>query len=91
MSARIHFTGMAGIVTLLLILGSGCVSSPSEVQQPPATGYMRSTVGTPDELSPLAPGEAKNLRKVGNHWVCEVHGKTMVYNEAAARWEPQPK
>jgi hypothetical protein len=82
---------MTGVASLLVLLGSGCASSPSQIQQPPPTSYTRSTVGTPDELSPQAPGEAQNIRKVGNQWVCEVNGKTMVYNNAAACWEPKQK
>lgn len=74
---------------LLIMLGSGCASSSSQIQQPTPTTYTRSTVGTPDELSPLAPGEAQNIRKVGGQWVCEVKGRTMIYNNATGSWEPQ--
>jgi hypothetical protein len=77
--------------SLSILLASGCASSPSTIKQPPPTSYTRSTVGTPNELSPQAPGEAQNIRKVGDHWVCEVHGKTMVYNNATSCWEPQQK
>ena len=84
-----NLAGMAVATSLLIMLASGCASS-STAQQPP-TGYMRSTVGTPNELSPMAPGQARNLRKVGDHWVCEVNGKTMVYNNAKSCWEPQLK
>ncbi len=73
--------------SLLLVLAVGCASQAPE--QPKPTPYMQSTVGTPDEMCPLTPGEAKNIRKVGNKWVCELHGQTMVYNEATSRWEPQ--
>ena len=91
MKTKHNLAGMAIVTWLLVMLGSGCASSPSQIQQPPPTSYTRSTVGTSDELSPQAPGEAQNVRKVGNHWQCEVNGKTMVYNNAAACWEPQQK
>ena len=88
MHVKIRLAGMAALAALLLMWGSGWASPP--IEQPPMTGYMRSAVGTPDELSPLAPPDAKNVRKVGNHWTCEINGQAMVYNEAASRWEPQP-
>jgi hypothetical protein len=52
---------------------------------------MQSTVGTPDELSPIAPAEARKVCKVGNQWTCEINGQPMVYNEAASRWESKQK
>ena len=48
---------------------------------------MKSAVGTPDELSPLAPPEAKNIRKVGNQWMCDMNGQVMRYNAATSVWE----
>jgi len=83
----IRLAGMALVASLLIILGSGCASAP--VVQPKPTSYMQSTVGTPDELCPLAPGEARNVSKVGNRWTCELNGQVMIYNDAASRWEPQ--
>ena len=53
--------------------------------------HMKSVVETPDELSSLAPPEGENIRKVGNQWTCEVHGKTMIYDNAKACWKPQKK
>jgi len=82
---------MVVAASLLVTLGSGCTSSPSKIQQPPPTSYTRSTAGTSDELSPQAPGEAQNIRRVGNQWLCEVNGKTMIYNSATACWEAQQK
>ena len=87
----INLSRMAVAASLLLILTSGCASSEAPLTQPPKTSYMKSAVGTPDELSPLAPLEARNVRKVGNQWVCDVNGRTMIYNEAAACWQPQKK
>lgn len=84
-------TAIALAISVLITLGFGCSSSPSKIEQPAPTSYTRSTVGTPNELSPQVPGEARNVRKVGNQWVCEVNGKTMIYNDAAACWEPQKK
>jgi hypothetical protein len=84
----IRLGGLAMLVSLLALLGSGCGAS-APVEQPKPTSYMQSKVGTPDEMCPLVPGEARNVRKVGNHWLCEMHGQTMVYNNATSRWEPQ--
>ena len=84
-----HLAWMAGVVALLLVEANSFAAPP--IQQPPKTSYMQSTVGTPDELSPLAPAEARNVRKVGNQWICEINGQPMVYNEAASRWEPKQK
>jgi hypothetical protein len=89
MDVKIHHTWMAGVAALLILAGSGFAAS--EIVQPPQTPYMRSTVGTPDELSPLAPADAKKVRKVGNQWTCEINGQLMVYNEATSRWEPKQK
>lgn len=86
----INLSRMAVAASLLLALTSGCASE-APLTQPQKTSYMQSAVGTPDELSPLAPPEARNVRKVGNHWVCDVNGRTMIYNDAAACWQPQQK
>ena len=89
MRVKIYLAGMAGVVALLLMMGSGFAAS--EIVQPPKTSYMQSRVGTPDELSPIAPAEAKKVCKVGNQWTCEINGQPMVYNEAASRWEPKQR
>ncbi len=91
MHFMVNLSRMAVAASLLLILTSGCASSEAPLTQPPKTSYMKSAVGTPDELSPLAPPEARNIRKVGNNWLCDVNGRTMIYNEAAACWQPQQK
>ena len=91
MKIKIYLSGMAVVASMLIILASGCASSSASLEQPPVTSHMKSAVGTPDELSPLAPAEAKNLRKVGNRWLCDLNGQGMVYNDASARWEPQQK
>ena len=100
---KIHLFGMAVVASLLFILASGCASSSLEpssskaqssvisIEQPPMTTYMRSQIGTPNELSPIAPAEARNVRKVGNRWMCDLNGQAMVYNDATARWEPHQK
>ncbi len=90
---------LAAAASMLLLWASGCASSSSSlpsssssVEQPaqlPMTDYMRSKVGSPEELSPIAPAEARNVRKVGNQWLYDLNGQVWVYNEAAARWEPQ--
>ena len=89
MRVKIQLAWMAVGGALLIMVGSGFAAS--EIVQPPKTSYMQSTVGTTDELSPLAPAEARKVRKVGNQWTCEINGQPMVYNEAASRWEPQAK
>jgi hypothetical protein len=88
---------------LLLILAGGCASSsvapasrqvqPGAVysEQVPITDYMRSQVGTPNELSPIAPAEARNIRKVGNRWYCDLNGQVRVFNSATSCWELQQK
>jgi hypothetical protein len=91
MDFKSKLSRMAVAASLLLGLTSGCASSEAPLTQPPQTSYMKSAVGTTDEMSPLAPPAAKNVRKVGNHWLCDVNGRVMVYNEAAASWEPQQK
>ena len=87
MSLKISLSRMAVAALLLFIFAGGCASS--SLTQPSSTGYMQSAVGTPNELSPLAPPEGRNVRKVGNNWLCEVNGRTMVYDNAAACWQPQ--
>jgi hypothetical protein len=88
MQLKIPLAGMAVVAALLIMWGRGWATPP--IEQPPMTSYMQSAVGTPDELSPLAPAEATNVKKVGNHWTCEINGQPMVYNDATSRWEPQP-
>ena len=102
MHVKIDLARMVAAAALLIILGSGCASPPAghpspaarpsavQVEQVPITSYMRSREGTPDELSPLAPSEARNVRKVGHKWKCDLHGQTMIFNDATSCWEPQP-
>ena len=101
MQVKIHFVRTAMVTSILILLGNGCTSSPvappssqtqpsgTFVEQVPITSYMRSQVGTPNELSPLAPPEARNVRKVGDHWVCDLNGQVLVFNRATSCWEPQ--
>jgi hypothetical protein len=91
MQLKIHLSGIAVAASMLLILASGCASSSQQLIQPTETTHMKSAVGTPDELSPLAPAEAKNVRKVGNQWVCDLNGQVMVYNAGTGQWEMQKK
>ncbi len=88
MQIKVHFSGMAVVASLLIILASGCASSSSSLVQPAETSHMKSAVGTPDELSPLAPPEARNIRKVGSQWMCDMNGQVMIYNAATGKWEP---
>jgi len=86
---KMYLVWMAGVAALLLMGGDVFAAPP--IEQPPKTSYMQSREGTPDELSPLAPAEARKVCKVGNQWTCEINGQPMVYNEAASRWEPKQK
>ena len=90
MHVKNRLAGMAVAAMLVLILGSGCASS-SGYRNPDVEATKQRTAGTADELSPLAPVGGQNVRKVGNRWTCELHGQTMIYNDAASRWEPQQK
>ncbi len=85
MPFKINRLGMAAAI--IFLMWSHSLAAPP-LEQPPMTDYMRSVVGTPDELSPLAPPEATKVKKVGDRWTCEINGQPMLYNEAAARWEP---
>jgi len=90
MKVKGYVAGMAAAALLLTVLGSGCAPS-SGYKNPDVEATAQRTKGTPDELSPLAPAEAKKVCKVGNQWTCEINGQPMVYNEAASRWEPKQK
>jgi hypothetical protein len=93
---------IAVIASLLIFGGSGCASSGGEpaapqvsatsvgihVQQVPMTPYMRSQVGTPNELSPLAPARARNIRKVEGQWLCDMDGQVYVF-DGVSTWVPQ--
>ncbi len=84
-------SGLAIASLMFMILAVGCGSSSQPLQQPSMTSHMKSAVGPSDELSPMAPPEAKNIRKVGNQWQCEINGKEMRYNPATAQWENMMK
>jgi hypothetical protein len=104
MPLNIRLARMAVVAALLIFWGSGCASAPVEqpspqvqssssgifVKQVPMTSYMRSQVGTPNELSPLAPPQAKNIRKVGGQWLCDINGQVYVF-DGVSRWEPQSR
>jgi hypothetical protein len=89
MQMKIPLSGIAVVAAMLMILAGGCASSSTS--QPAETSHMKSAVGTSDEMSPLAPAEARNMRKVGNQWLCDMKGQAMVYNAASGQWEPQTK
>jgi hypothetical protein len=88
MSVSPRLVALVSAVSLLTLLGLGCGGS-SQIQQPETTPYMRSQVGTPNELSPLAPPGASNLRKVKGQWLCDVNGRAMVFNPVSSNWEPK--
>jgi uncharacterized lipoprotein len=90
MQVKNPLAGMAVAALLLIFLGSGCASS-SGYKNPDVEATKQRTQGTPDELSPLAPVGAQNVRRVGNHWTCEQNGRLMIYDDAASCWQPKQK
>lgn len=70
---------------------AGAPAGAVKVEQAPITPYMRSQVGTPNELSPLAPAKARNVRKVGDKWLCDLNGQTMVFDSPSSCWAPHQK
>jgi hypothetical protein len=107
MQAKANFVGIALLLALVIFWGSGCATSSSSspaastaspaasgairVEQVPITPYMSSQVGTPNELSPLAPAAGRNMRKVGDKWLCDINGQTMVFDSASSCWLPHQK
>jgi hypothetical protein len=101
MRLKNYLYGIALSGSILIILASGCAPSSVEpspskepssvlsIEQPAMTNYMRSQIGTPNELSPIAPAEARNIRKVGNQWRCDLNGQAMVFNDGSGKWEPK--
>jgi hypothetical protein len=85
-----RFAGLAVAVSLSLLLGFGCAPA-SGYKNPDVEATKQKTAGTSDELSPLAPVGATNVKRVGNQWTCEQNGRVMIYNEAASCWQPQQK
>ncbi len=82
---------LAGMTAAALWIMAAPALAATTLEQPPPTSYMRSMVGTPDELSPLAPAEARNIHKEGSKWTCELNGQVMIYNEATSSWDPKPQ
>lgn len=91
MAAVLALAASGGMISLGVCEAASPPPGVVRLEQPAMTDYMRSTVGTPDELSPLAPAEARNVHKEGEHWVCVLNGQAMVYNNASKCWEPQHK
>lgn len=90
MKVKNYLAGMAVLASLLTILANGCAPA-APYKNPEVEAQKQRTLGTADELSPLAPVGGKNVRKVGNQWTCEQDGKVMIYNDAASCWQPQAK
>ena len=88
MHVQNRLAGLAVAALLLLFLGSGCGTS-SVYKNPDVETTKQRTAGTSDELSPLAPVGAKNVKKVGNQWTCEQNGRVMIYDDAASCWQPR--
>ncbi len=103
MSIRTYQARLGPVALLALVLAGGLATawaapaSPQPtasgiyVEQDPMTAYMQSQVGTPNELSPIAPAEARNIRKVGGRWCCDLNGPARVFNGATSCWELQQK
>ena len=103
MQIKIYLSGITVVASILIILAGGCAASSVEtspskapssgmyIEQPPMTDYVRSQIGTPNELSPIAPAEARNVRKVGNQWMFDLNGQVWVFNDSSSSWEPQNK
>jgi hypothetical protein len=90
MQGKNRIAGLAVVVSLSLLLGIGCASS-SSYKNPDVEATKQRTAGTADELSPLAPVGATNVKRVGNQWTCEQNGRVMIYNDAASCWQPKQK
>jgi hypothetical protein len=90
MKVKAYLAGMTVAALLLVILGSGCASS-SGYKNPDVEATKQRTLGTADELSPVAPVGGQNVRKVGNQWTCEQNGRLMIYDDAASCWQPKSK
>jgi len=90
MKVKVYLAGMAAVASLWTILVSGCGSS-APYKNPDVEATKQRTLGTADELSPLAPVGGEKVRKVGNQWTCEQNGRVMIYNDAASCWEPKSK
>ena len=90
MPRKIYLAGMAVLASLLIMWGIGCASA-SGYKNPDVEITKQRTKGTADELSPVAPPGASNVKKVGNQWTCEQNGRVMIYNEPASCWQPQQK
>ena len=90
MHVKNRLAGLAVASLLLLFLGSGCATS-SGYKNPDVETTKQRTAGTSDELSPLAPVGATNVKRVGNQWTCEQNGRVMIYDDAASCWQPRQK
>jgi len=90
MHGKNRLAGLVAVASLLAILGVGCAPA-SSYKNPDVEATKQRTLGTADELSPLAPVGGEKVRKVGNQWTCEVNGRTMIYDDAASCWQPKVK
>jgi hypothetical protein len=85
-----RLVGMALAASLLILVGSGCAPA-SGYKNPDVEATTQRTKGTADELSPVAPVGATNVKRVGSKWTCEQNGRTMIYDDAASCWKPASK
>jgi len=90
MHVKNRLAGLAVAALLLLFLGSGCGTS-SAYKNPDVEATKQRTAGTSDELSPMAPVGATNVKRVGNQWTCEQNGRVMIYDDASSGWQPRQK
>ena len=76
MKGKAYLAGMAVAAFAVGLLGSGCASS-SGLQEPGCRSHDTAHHREPqNELSPLAPVGATNVKRVGNQWTCEQNGRT---------------
>ena len=90
MHVKNRLAGLAVAALLFLFLGSGCATS-SGYKNPDVETTKQRTAGTSDELSPMEPVGATNVKRVGNQWTCEQNGRVMIYDDAASCWQRRQK
>ena len=88
MKVKGYLAAMAVVASLLTFLVSGCGSS-APYKNPDVEATKQRTLGTADELSPVAPVGGQKVRKVGNQWTYEQNGRLMIYNDATSSWQPK--
>jgi hypothetical protein len=88
MKGKKYLARTAMAAALVIGLGGGCAPA-SGYKNPEVEATDQRTRGTVDELSPLAPAGASNVKRVGNQWTCMQNGRMMIYDDAASCWKPK--